>query len=134
MAEDSKFRRLWRWFAPNPIWDVVKWIGGSTVMSSFAHFCWLEFHRSRVDWWWLASLIVVGAFLTVLGTWREREYSQKVIATDGPSSDVQPELTVQEVARAFTNAHNHREYVLAGSRCWRYSRLFRWRRSLWCTV
>jgi len=84
MAKRAMHIRKWvRWVAPNAIWDFVKWIGGSSVLTSIGHACWLEFHRTPVDWYWFAALFFGGLLLVVIGVWRERK-----APADLPSSPV----------------------------------------------
>lgn len=65
--QQSRIGKFVHWIAPNAIWDVIKWLGGSSMMTSIGRLCWLEFHRSPVDWYWLAALFLVGIILTLIG-------------------------------------------------------------------
>lgn len=66
VESDSPLKRFIHWIAPNAIWDVIKWIGGSSMITSVGHLCWLELHRAPVDWYWLAGLFGVGVILIVV--------------------------------------------------------------------
>jgi len=80
--QESRFRRFLHWIAPNAIWDVIKWIGGSSIMASIGRFCWLEFHKSPVDWYWLAGLLIVGIILTFVGVFFQRRKEVRLEKSD----------------------------------------------------
>jgi hypothetical protein len=71
MGDNGRIRRFIHLIAPNAIWDVVKWIGGSSMLTSIWHLCLKEFHRAPVDWSWLLVLFGGGVILTLIGTWRQ---------------------------------------------------------------
>src|ERR1017187_4746592 len=71
--------------APNAIWRVIEWIGGSSMMGSIGRYCWLEYHRSPVDWQWLACLLGAGLLLVALGLMLEHKKTEPPIATSEPT-------------------------------------------------
>ena len=84
MAKHLAHIRKWvRWVAPNAIWDLVKWIGGSSMMTSIGRVFWLEYHRSPVDWWWLVCLMGAGLLLVVVGAWHQQKSAAPTFEANG---------------------------------------------------
>ena len=77
MAENHKLWKFWLWFGPNPLWELIKFIGGSSIMTALGRFVWLEYHKSPVDWIWLLALTLVGLFLAGLATWKEKRVAER---------------------------------------------------------
>lgn len=79
---DNRLKRFVHWIAPNAIWDIIKWIGGSAIMTSIGRFFWLEFHRSPIDWYWLGALVMVGIGFVLVATWGQRRRTSSAEGTD----------------------------------------------------
>jgi len=113
MAESNHpIKRFVHWIAPNAAWDMVKWIGGSTVLGSIWHFFLLEYHRSSVDWIWLGVSFGAGLLLILLAA----RFQSKVTAKDSQNAS--------STALANTLAPTLREISLASGSAvlfWHYS-------------
>lgn len=57
------------------------------MMTSIGRFFWLEYHRSPVDWLWLATLLFVGIGLTIIGLWREYRHPNSAESLAGRITD-----------------------------------------------
>jgi len=109
MADKEKLWRFWRWFGPNPLWALVSWLGGTSMMTSIGRFMWLEYHRSPVDWWWLGTLLLIGIAVSIFAIRKERkevEVSRLALPLEEPS--------INDAARNFANQSNHALYVKTG--------------------
>jgi len=91
--QDSRLKKFVHWIAPNAIWDVIKWLGGSSMIASFGHLLWWEFHRNKADWYSIAAYFVVGIFLIALATILQHR-------SDSGSEKVHPVVLPHEVASA----------------------------------
>jgi hypothetical protein len=60
-----KAKRLYREWRSSLISWVVKWIGGSAVVTAIGRAVWLSIHRAPVDWALLFGLLLVGLLLLV---------------------------------------------------------------------
>ena len=85
MHKEGRLKRFWNWFGPNPLWELVRFIGGSSIMTAVGRFFWLEYHRSPVDWLWLAALFSVGCTLAGLAVWKETKLKFKSSLSSEPN-------------------------------------------------
>ncbi len=93
-------KKWWRRLAPNAIWELLKWIGGSTMLTSIGHLISREYHRSPIDWWELAGLMGLGLILVIFGVWRERRDAP--LMAESSSSEVTPSGPPDPCAGLFT--------------------------------
>src|ERR1039458_4126558 len=114
---ESRIRRLVHWVATHAIWDCVKWLGGSSILSSIGHLCWLEFHHAPVDWSLLAALFVGGLIFVALGVWlqshnedkSEKKNKNRPLAGSAAEESVFSPLQIE----AFRLAKDIRGYLLS---------------------
>jgi hypothetical protein len=68
---EGKIKKFVHWIAPNAIWDLVKWIGGSSMLTSVWNVCSREFHKNPVDWMLYSIFFGVGLILVIVGAMRQ---------------------------------------------------------------
>lgn len=73
MPEKKTFWKFWLWFGANPIWDFVKLIGGSSLVTSLWNVLVSEFHHAPVDWYLFLGLVVFGFLLLGIARWHDQQ-------------------------------------------------------------
>ncbi len=76
--QKSRIAKFVHWIAPNAIWDVIKWLGGSSMMASIAHLLWAEFHRNKADWYSITAYFGVGVALILIAIVLQGRSADKV--------------------------------------------------------
>ncbi len=66
MAKEGKVKAFWKWFASNPIWDFVKWVGGTAIVTSIWTVLKTEFHHHPVDWILFLFFVTAGVILVAI--------------------------------------------------------------------
>jgi hypothetical protein len=75
VEKEGRIGRFIHWIAPNAIWDLIKWIGGSSLMTSIGRIIWLRIHQSPIDWYFLGGLFLFGILLLLIAAWRQSRTS-----------------------------------------------------------
>src|ERR1700679_3796630 len=73
MAKKHSLWKFWWWFGANPAWELVKFIGGTAIVSALWTVLKNEIHRHPIDWILLTCLLVCGSFLIVMAVFFERK-------------------------------------------------------------
>jgi hypothetical protein len=70
MARKHPLWKFWWWFGANPVWELIKVIGGTSIVSAFLNVLKNEIHRHPVDWILFGCLLVFGVALIWIAAWK----------------------------------------------------------------